>query len=398
MTGVILYIFGTGPVQGFATTLIIGLLSSLFTSIFITRLIFEWILRKNYKLKFANKFTENTLANTKFDFIGSRKKAYIISGTLIIISLVSLFTRGLNYGVDFTGGRTYVVRFDQDVNTEAARKTLTKAFDNIAPEVKTFGPTSQIKITTKYLIDEDGPQVDSIIQHKLYNALKSFYKADITYNDFSSDVEGENKLLGILSSQKIGPTIAYDIREKAYFAILFSLIFIFLYVAVRFKYWQYGFGGVAALFHDTIITLGMFSLFYSIMPFSMEVNQAFIAAILTIIGYSINDTVIIFDRIREYNTLFPRHSLKRNMNEALNSTLARTMNTSGTTLVVLLMIFIFGGEVIRGFVFALLVGILVGTYSSVFTASPITYDLLKGDKQEKELREKANKTNKRKKK
>ncbi len=401
LTGIILYVFGTGPVQGFATTLIIGLLSSLFTSIFITRLIFEWMIKKNMKLKFSTKFTENILQNTNFDFISARKKAYLFSAILIIISIISLATRGLNYGVDFTGGRTYVVRFDKDVNTENVRKALTKAFDNIAPEVKTFGPKSQIKVTTKYLIDKDGPQVDSIIQHKLYSALKQFYKTPISYKDFSSDVEGENKLLGILSSQKIGPTIAYDIREKAYFAVFFSLIVIFLYVAIRFKKWQYGAGGIIALFHDTIITLGMFSLFYSIMPFNMEVDQAFIAAILTIIGYSINDTVIIFDRIREYNTLFPKHSLKRNMNEALNRTLARTMNTSGTTLVVLLMIFLFGGEVIRGFVFALLVGILVGTYSSVFTASPIAYDLLHGDKQEAELKakeEKAKKVNRKKKK
>ena len=398
LTGIILYIFGTGPVQGFATTLIIGLLSSLFTSIFITRLIFTWMIDTNKKLKFSNKFTENFLTNTNFDFIGARKKAYLFSGLLIVISIVSLSTLGLNYGVDFTGGRTYVIRFDQDVNTEVARKELTKAFDNVTPEVKTFGPTTQIKVTTKYLIDEDGPQVDSIIQHRLYNALKGFYKKDISYEEFSSDVEGENKLLGILSSQKIGPTIAYDIREKAYLAIFFALIMIFLYVAVRFKYWQYGVGGVAALFHDTIITLGMFSLFYNVMPFNMEVDQAFIAAILTIIGYSINDTVIIFDRIREYNTLFPKHTLKRNMNDALNKTLARTLNTSGTTLVVLLMIFIFGGEVIRGFVFALLVGILIGTYSSVFTASPIAYDLLKGDKQEAEAKAKAEKTNRKKKK
>jgi SecD/SecF fusion protein len=398
LTGIILYIFGTGPVQGFATTLIIGLLSSLFTSIFITRLIFSWMIDHHKTLRFSNKFTENTLANANFNFIGARKKAYLISGTLIVISIVSLLTLGLNYGVDFTGGRTYVIRFDQDINTVKARKALTKSFDNISPEVKTFGPTTQIKVTTKYLIDEEGPQVDSIIQHKLYNALQSFYKEPISYSEFSSDVEGEGKLLGILSSQKIGPTIAYDIREKAYFAIFFSLIIIFLYVAVRFKKWQYGVGGVAALFHDTIITLGMFSLFYSVMPFNMEVDQAFIAAILTIIGYSINDTVIIFDRIREYNTLFPKHTLKRNMNEALNKTLARTMNTSGTTLVVLLMIFIFGGEVIRGFVFALLVGIIVGTYSSVFTASPIAYDLLHGDKQEKELEAKVSKMSKKKKK
>ncbi len=398
LTGVVLYVFGTGPVQGFATTLIIGILSSLFTAIFISRLIFHWMLEKNMKINFSTKATANVLANTKFDFIGMRKKAYIFSGILILISIGSLFTRGLNFGVDFTGGRTYVVRFDQNVNTEDARKALTAAFDKIAPEVKTFGPSSQIKITTKYLIDQDGSKVDSIIQHRLFNGLKSFYKTKMTYSDFSSDTEGENKLLGILSSQKIGPTIAYDIREKAYFAVLFALIIIFLYVAVRFKNWQYGVGGVVALFHDSLITIGMFSLFYGIMPFNMEVDQAFIAAILTIIGYSINDTVIIFDRIREYNTLFPRHSLRRNINDGLNSTLARTMNTSGTTIVVLLMIFIFGGEVIRGFVFALLVGIVVGTYSSVFTASPVAYDLLHGDKQEKELKAKEAKMNKKKKK
>jgi SecD/SecF fusion protein len=398
LTGIVLYIFGTGPVQGFATTLIIGILSSLFTAIFISRLIFTWMLERNMKVNFSNAKTANVLANTKFDFIAMRKKAYIFSAVLIIVSFGSLFTRGLNFGVDFTGGRTFVVRFDQNVNTEDARKALTASFDNAAPEVKTFGPVSQIKITTKYLIDQDGPEVDSIIQNRLYNGLKGFFKTDITYVEFSSDTEGENKLLGILSSQKIGPTIAYDIREKAYFAVFFALIIIFLYVAVRFKNWQYGVGGVAALFHDTLITLGMFSIFYGIMPFNMEVDQAFIAAILTIIGYSINDTVIIFDRIREYNSLFPRHSLKRNINDGLNSTLARTMNTSGTTIVVLLMIFIFGGEVIRGFVFALLVGIVVGTYSSVFTASPIAYDLLHGDKQEKELKAKEAKVNKKKKK
>ncbi len=398
LTGIVLYVFGTGPVQGFATTLIIGILSSLFTAIFISRLIFTWMLERNMKINFSTKATANVLSNTKFDFIAMRKKAYIFSGLLILISIGSLFTRGLNFGVDFTGGRTYVVRFDQNVNTEDIRKSLTAAFDKEAPEVKTFGPSSQIKVTTKYLINQEGPKVDSIIQNRLFSGLKSFYKTKINYTDFSSDTEGENKLLGILSSQKIGPTIAYDIREKAYFAVLFALIIIFLYVAVRFKNWQYGVGGVAALFHDSLITIGMFSLFYGVMPFNMEVDQAFIAAILTIIGYSINDTVIIFDRIREYNTLFPRHSLKRNINDGLNSTLARTMNTSGTTIVVLLMIFIFGGEVIRGFVFALLVGIVVGTYSSVFTASPIAYDLLHGDRQEKEMKEKEAKANRKKKK
>ncbi|NQU34392.1 MAG: protein translocase subunit SecDF [Bacteroidetes bacterium] len=388
LTGIVLYVFGTGPVQGFATTLIIGILSSLFTAIFISRMIFTWMLNTNKKINFSTKFTANILANTKFNFIDWRKKAYIISGALIIISIASLATKGLNFGIDFTGGRTYVIRFDKDVNTEEARKALTVEFEGNAPEVKTFGANSQIKVTTKYLIDEDGIEIDGIIQNKLHNGLKGMYTEEIKYYDFSSDVEGENKMLGILSSQKIGPTIAYDIRTKAYFAIFFALIIIFIYIAARFKKWQFGLAGVAALFHDTIITMGLFSIFYGVLPFSMEIDQAFIAAILTIIGYSINDTVIIFDRIRENTSLFPKHSIKSNINTGLNSTLARTINTSGTTLVVLLVIFIFGGEVIRGFIFALLIGVLVGTYSSLFTASPIAYDLLGGDKQEKEVAEK----------
>ena len=398
LTGIVLYIFGTGPVQGFATTLIIGILSSLFTAIFISRLVFTWMLNKNIKVNFSNRFTANVLANTNFDFIGNRKKAYIFSAIVILISIGSLTFKGLNFGIDFTGGRTYVIRFDNDVNTEDIRKSIAIGFDGAAPEIKTFGPNSQIKLTTKYMIDNDSAHVDSLIQRILYNDLSSYYSNEILYADFSTDTEGDSKLLGILSSQKIGPTIAYDIRTRAIYAIIFALIIIFIYVAIRFKKWQYGVAGVAALFHDSIITIGMFSLFYGILPFSMEVDQAFIAAILTIIGYSINDSVIIFDRIRENTHLFPKHTLKRNINEGLNSTLARTINTSGTTLVVLLIIFLFGGEVIRGFVFALLIGILVGTYSSLFTASPIAYDLMGGDKQEKELLAKEAKVTARKKK
>jgi len=392
LTGIVLYIFGTGPVQGFATTLIIGLISSLFTAIFISRLIFTWMMKRNMSIYFSNKFTANVLAKANFDLVKMRKKGYIFSGILIVISLGSLFTKGLNFGIDFTGGRTYVVRFDKDVNTEDIRKQLTLEFDGIAPEVKTFGPSTQIKVTTKYMIDEENPKVDSIIQTKLFEGLRGDYETSISYKDFSSDTEGEGKLLGILSSQKIGPTIAYDIRNRAYFAIGFALIIIFIYIAIRFKKWQYGLSGVIALFHDSLITLGMFSVFYGILPFSMEVDQAFIAAILTIIGYSINDTVIIFDRIRENTNLFPKHSLKDNINSGLNSTLGRTLNTAGTTIVTLLAIFIFGGEVIRGFVFALLVGIIIGTYSSLFTASPIAYDLLGGDKQARELKEKEERT------
>jgi SecD/SecF fusion protein len=381
LTGIVLYVFGTGPVQGFATTLIIGILSSLFSAIFISRLIFTWALNKNRTLSFDTKLTRNFLANANFLFINIRKRAYIISGIIIIIGIGSLVTRGLNLGIDFTGGRTYVVRFDQNVSTNEIRDALTLEFEGQTPEVKTFGPSTQVKVTTKYLIDNNEPEVDSIIQSKLYNGMIGFYgNQNMTYKQFSSDTEEEGKLLGILSSVKVGPTIADDIRNRAIMAITFALIVIFVYIAARFRKWQYGLSGVIALFHDSLITISLFSIFYNILPFNMEIDQAFIAAILTIIGYSINDTVIIFDRIREFTNLYPKKDLKSNMNNALNSTLARTINTSGTTMVVLLTIFIFGGETIRGFTFALLVGVLVGTYSSLFTASPIAFDLLGGDK------------------
>ncbi len=389
LTGIVLYTFGTGPVQGFATTLIIGLLTSLFTSIFISRMIFVYLLDKNKKITFDTKATRNFLVNTTINFLGMRKKAYIISAILIVVSLGSLTFRGLNYGVDFTGGRTYLVRFDQDVTVNEIRDALDVQFTEATPEVKTFGPSRQVKITTKFMIEDEGKEVDSIIQTMLYSSLSQFYAGDISYNDFTSDQEGIDKFIGILSSQKVGPTIADDIRKKALTAIVISLFIIFAYIAVRFRKWQYGLAGIIALFHDTIIVLGVFSLFYNILPFSMEIDQAFIAAILTIIGYSINDTVIIFDRIRENVALHPKKLLRSNINDGLNSTLMRTFNTSGTTSLVLIVIAVFGGEVIRGFVFALLVGILVGTYSSVFSATPLAFDLLKGPKQEKEAAEKA---------
>jgi SecD/SecF fusion protein len=377
LTAIVLYVFGTGPVQGFATTLIIGILSSLFTSIFISRIIFTNLLDKNRTITFDFPITRNFLHNTKIDFLGLRKYAYIISITLSVIGLISLFTRGLDQGVDFTGGRTFVIRFDQDVRTSDIRTALTAQFDGNAPEVKTFGPNAQVKVTTKYLINDNRPEVDSILQHKLFTGLKPFYTTPgFSYQDFTTDVTETGKLLGIRSSQKVGPTIADDIRNKAFMAVFFALIVIFIYIAIRFKKWQYGFGGLVSLFHDALITLGLFSLLYSIMPFSMEADQALIAAILTIIGYSINDTVIIFDRIREYVSIHPKRDYKTNVNEALNSTLSRTVNTSGTTLIVLFAMFILGGEIVRGFTFALLFGIFFGTYSSVFVATPIAFDLM----------------------
>ncbi|NPD46884.1 MULTISPECIES: protein translocase subunit SecDF [unclassified Lentimicrobium] len=378
LTAFVLYTFGSGPIQGFATTLIIGIFASLFSAIFITRIVFANLLDKNQVVKFSTKATKDFLKNTKIDFLAKRKIAYVISGILIVLSIGSLGVRGLSYGVDFAGGRTYIVRFDQSVNTTDIRESLATEFEQ-TPEVKTFGADSQVKITTQYLIDDNSDNVDEIIQNKLYTALKGFIGHEITYAQFAGDTDSE-QMVGILSSQKVGPTIVDEIIRGAFMAIIFSLIIIFGYIAIRFKKWQYGLGGVAALFHDTIITLGIFSMFWGLLPFSMEMDQAFIAAILTIIGYSINDTVIIFDRIREFVGLHKKTPLKDNINDALNSTLARTINTSGTTLLVLLAIFIFGGEIIRGFTFALLVGVLVGTYSSLFTASPISYDLLGGDK------------------
>ncbi len=387
LTAIVLYIFGTGPVQGFATTLIIGILSSLFTAIFISRLVFTALLDRNKTITFDLPITKDFLHNVKLDWLGMRKYTYIISITLMVITIGSLIFRGLDQGIDFTGGRTYVVRFDKNVSTLDVRTALSEQFGGNAPEVKTFGPSTQVKITTKYMIDESGPEVDSIMQRKLYDGLKSLYnRQDLTYLDFSTDVTEAGKLLGILSSQKVGPTIADDIRNRAVMAVGFALIIIFVYIAIRFKKWQYGFGGLISLFNDAFITIGMFSLLYSIMPFSMEADQQLIAAILTIIGYSINDTVIIFDRIREYVTLHPKRDYRTNVNEALNSTLSRTVNTAGTTLIVLIAMFLLGGEIIRGFTFALMFGIFFGTYSSVFVATPIAYDLMtRKSKKEKEI-------------
>jgi SecD/SecF fusion protein len=371
LTGIILYIFGSGPVQGFATTLIIGILTSLFTAIFISRLVFIWMMDNNRHVTFGNKWTIDAFTNTKIPFIEIRKKLYMVSGAIILIGIISLATKGLNFGVDFAGGRSYIVRFDQDVKVDNLRASLAKQFGD-APEVKTFGPNNQVKITTKYMVEDKSLRVDSLIEQKLFNGLKASYITPLDFKNFSS----ANDQIGILSSQKVDPAISDDIKQSAVYAVIFALIAIFAYVGVRFRKWQYGLGGVISLFHDTLIVISMYSIFYGILPFNLEVDQAFIAAILTVIGYSINDTVIIFDRIREYIGLYPKRDLALNMDQAMNSTLGRTFNTSGTTLVVLLAILLFGGDVIRGFIFALLVGVAIGTYSSIFNATPVAYDFI----------------------
>ncbi len=373
LTAIVLYIFGSGPIQGFATTLIIGIITSLFTAIFISRIIFENLLKNNKTITFDNSYTKYAFTDINIDFIKIRKILYMVSGIVIFIGVISLATKGLNFGVDFTGGRTYIVRFDQNVSTNDVRQSLGTQFGE-APEVKTFGGNNQVKITTKYIIEDETETADSVVESKLFAGVKQFYTNNMTYNDFTAD--SDTKVLGRLSSQKVGPTIADDIKQGAIMAITFALLVIFIYIAIRFKKWQYGLAGLISLAHDTLITIGLFSIFYGILPFNLEVDQAFIAAILTIIGYSINDTVIVFDRIREYLGLHPKHTLKDNMNNAINSTLGRTFNTAGTTLVVLIAIFIFGGEVIRGFIFALMIGIVVGTYSSIFNASALAFDFI----------------------
>ena len=373
LTGVVLFVFGSGPVQGFATTLIIGIITSVLTSVFITRIMFDDRVVKGKNITFDSKLTRNFLQNTHVDFIGKKKIAYIVSGVLIVVSLVSIFTKGFTYGVDFTGGRTYVVRFDSPVTAEEVRAAAIAEF-NGAVEVKQFGGESQMKITTQYLVEDESTDADAEVENKLYNALKGFFASELTFAEFTSTLDNPN---GIISSDKVGPTIANDITRNAIIAVIIALFVIFAYIAVRFKGWTWGLGGVTGLAHTALIVIGFFSLFSGILPFSLDIDQTFIAAILTIIGYAINDTVVIFDRIREYKALHPKADFRQNVNEALNSTLSRTMNTSLTTLVTMLAIAIFGGEVIRGLAVALILGIVIGTYASIFIATPIMFDVTK---------------------
>jgi SecD/SecF fusion protein len=367
IVGFVLLAFGVGPVKGFAVTLIIGILSSLFTAIFVTRLIFTNMLNKDKRISLGNKFTINAFQNLNINFIGARKVSYTISGIVILVCIISLFTRKLNPGIDFAGGRNYVVEFKTSVSPEAIADALEVVYDE-KPVVKTYGADNQVKISTKYKIDEQN--ADELADSLLYVGLKqgNFIDESVGLKEFYSDYRQ--------TSQKVGPTVADDIKSKSVIAVLIALIAMFLYILLRFKKWQYSLGALGSLTHNVIIVLGVYSLLYSIMPFNMEVDQSFIAAILTVIGYSINDTVVIFDRLREYLGIYTKRDMKSVMNSAINSTISRTINTSLSTLLVLIAIFLFGGEVIRGFIFAMLVGIIVGVYSSVFVATPISYDLM----------------------
>ncbi len=366
ITAAILAYFGLGPVLGFATVLIIGIFSSLFTAILITRLYIEWRQSKGKEMTFSTGWSQGILKNTSYDFLGKRKKTYIMSGVIIALGLFMMGLKGFDQGVDFTGGRTYVVRFDQSVNTTQINDALKTTLEGNTL-VRTFGGSNQVKITTSDMIDSDDTTSGDQVEAKVFAALESMLPAGTTFKQFK-----ENSLM---SSQKVGPTIANDIKRGAFYATIFALLGIFLYILVRFRKWQYGIAAVLTLTHDTLIVLSIFSIFSGILPFSLEINQAFIAAILTVIGYSLNDTVVVFDRIREYLGLYSKRDFKTVVNDAVNSTLSRTIVTSLTTLFVISILFVFGGEMIRGFSFALLIGVIVGTYSSIFIATPLVVDL-----------------------
>ena len=372
VTGVILYYFGTGPIKGFASTLVIGIITSLFSAVLVSRLIYEWLLKKNVHLKFSAPYTENFLENMHIDFVSLRKYGYIFSISLSILAIVSLSTKGLSRGIDFTGGRTYVVRFEQPVNTGEIANLLSDKLGG-DPVVVTFGSDNQVKISTKYKVED--PAATDEVNGLLYTGLK----------DLVPGVDQQSFIANnIVSSETVGPTIAKDQASKAIWAILLALVGMFLYIFIRFRKWQYGVGSIVALAHDVIIVLGLYSILQGVMPFSMDIDQSFIAAILTVVGYSLNDTVVIFDRVREYLPIYRKRSKKEIYNLALNSTLARTLNTGMATIFVLIVIFIFGGEVIRGFIFALLFGIVFGTYSSLFVSTPVLYETTKGKDDEAE--------------
>ncbi|MBR4715356.1 MAG: protein translocase subunit SecDF [Bacteroidales bacterium] len=392
LLGLVLIMFGSGTIQGFAVTLCIGIVTSLFTSIFITRLVIDWMLNHKKKLNFSFSFTENFMRDAKIDFMGKRKVFYIIGICAIVLCFIGIFGRHLSMGIDFTGGRTYVVRFDQDVNVVDVRSSLAAQFEE-APEVKSYGPNNQVKITTNIVAEDyydayreahnlsasDTISDEMVINEKLFAGTKQYFNKtddgkEISLQQFA---DAEVYPYGIIQSEQVEATMATDMKRNSILAVLGGLLVIFAYIGIRFRSWRFGVGSVAALAHDTILIIGMFALLRGLLPFSLDVDQSFIAAVLTVIGYSINATVVIFDRVRENRTLYPKRDLVQHMNDAINATLARTINTSGTTFFTLLMMFIFGGEVIRGFIFALLVGVVCGVFSSVCLACPIVYEVSK---------------------
>lgn len=386
LTGAILLIFGTGPIQGFATTLLIGIATSLFTSIFITRMLLDWSVFRGDKLTFVTSWSKNWFTNFHVDFLRLKKYFYGFSAVVVIVSVVSLATHGLNPGVDFAGGRTFQVRFDKAIDPEEIREELAAVFGSA--EAKKFGDDNQLKIVTKYEVEKHGLEVDQKVNQMLFDALKKHYPADMTYDKFVNVYDG--KQLGVMNAYKVTPTVAEDIKTNSYWAVLGAMGIVFLYLMLSFRKWQYSLGAIAAVAHDVIFVLGAYSLLWKYMPFSMEIDQHFIAAILTVIGYSMNDTVIVFDRVREYIGGKSKGTFNEIVNRSINSTMSRTLNTSLTMILVLAIMFVFGGESIRGFIFAMLIGIVIGTYSSLFIATPVLCDTIP-DSEHKRIEEEHNK-------
>jgi SecD/SecF fusion protein len=372
LTGAVLFIFGSGPIKGFATTLLIGIVTSLFTSIFIARIFLDRNIKGKNDLTFVTNLSKNMFTNFHFDFLGIKKWTYMFSAIVVVASVFSIATNGFDQGVDFVGGRTFQVRFEKPIEAELVKEELAKVFGSA--EAKVFGEDNQLKITTKYKVQENGSQADEEVNKMLYDNLKQHFSADITYDKFVNAYEG--KKVGVLQASKVGPTVAEDIKTNAYWAVLGAMLLVFLYLMISFRKWQYSLGAIAAVAHDVIFVLGIYSFCYKFMPFGMEIDQHFIAAILTVIGYSMNDTVIVFDRVREFLAGKTKGTFSDIVNQSINTTMSRTINTSLTMIVVLLIMFIFGGESIRGFIFAMLVGIIVGTYSSLFIATPVLVDTI----------------------
>jgi SecD/SecF fusion protein len=376
LVAAVLFYFGLGPIKGFATVLIIGVLTSLFTAVLVGKMIIDWYTKGDKGISFWTAPSKNLFSNLQIDWMGKRKIAYIISGTLLVVGIGSMFTRGFDLGVDFKGGYSYNIKFDDSkvVDAQTLRTELAKDFGSV-PVVKAVDTRNSFNIVTSYLINDSSDDASERAMEKLYEGVINISGATTSLEHFKdTEIPGE---VTLTSSSKVGPTIADDIKTSSLYAGLFSLLLIFLYIFIRFNKWQFSMGAVAALFHDSLIVLGLFSLLWNVLPISLEVNQAFIAAILTVIGYSINDTVIVFDRIREYLGIYTQKPVDEVLNMAINSTFSRTIITSLTTIVMLLPLFIFGGGSIRGFAFAIIIGILVGTYSSIFVATPIVRDLSK---------------------
>lgn len=377
LTGIILFIFGTGPIKGFATTLIIGIVTTVFTGLLVSRLMYDWVLKKDNLIdghSFTTKFTENWFKNTKFKFVEKRWIGYIITGTILVAGTISMFYHGLNEGVDFSGGRNYVIRFEKPVNTEEVKGLLTTAFDGQTPNVITIksdasaNSENRVRVSTNFKIQDKSESVDNEIEARMYKGLKPLLNDNQSKEDFVSH--------NILNSQKVGPSVADDIKVSAIWAVVLSIIGIGLYILLRFRNLAFSLGAIASLTHDALVVIAFYSLLYTIMPFSLEIDQAFIAAILTVIGYSINDTVVIFDRVREYMHLYPNRGTKDLLNDSMNSTLGRTFSTTFTVFLVVLVIFMFGGDVIRGFIFALLIGVVTGVYSTLYIAVPTVYEVM----------------------